>query len=120
MKICPNCRAEYEDTINVCADCEVELISSEDFKLLEENYIDWEVVYTTPELYEAEMVKTNLESANIDCVILDQKDSSFPLGGEMGVLKVLVRKSDFEEALQIIKNSSNPEIESNDASHGEQ
>lgn len=110
MKICPECRAEYEESVNVCVDCNVELISPEEFKVLEENYSDWKVVFNTPELYEAEMITTILKSANIECVILDQKDSAFPLGGKMGVIKVLVKKSDYEDAINIIKNSSSESI----------
>ncbi len=103
MKICPNCGAEYKNSVTVCADCDVELISKEKMNEIQKKYKDWEEVFSSPQLYEAEMVKTNLESAGIECMILDKKDSSFPLGGELGEIKVMVPKYRVEEALLIIE-----------------
>lgn len=103
MKICPDCGAEYENSAQICSDCNVELITKSEYEKLKREYSDWEEVFSSPHLYEAEMVKTNLESAGIDAVIFDQKDSSFPLGGELGEIKVLVPKDKVEEALLIIE-----------------
>ncbi|MGB9663892.1 MAG: DUF2007 domain-containing protein [Ignavibacteria bacterium] len=109
MKVCPKCGAEYEDSIQICFDCNVKLITQSEYEKLKMEYTDWEEVFSSPYLYEAEMVKTNLESAGIDAVIFDQKDSSFPLGGELGEIKVLVPKDKVEEALLIIERIENQE-----------
>lgn len=111
MKICPKCGAEYERTVEVCSDCNVKLISKSEYEKLKMKYSDWEEVFSSPHLYEAEMVKTNLESAGIEAVIFDQKDSSFPLGGELGEIKVLVQKDKVEEALLIIEKIENQDDE---------
>ncbi|MCR4416876.1 MAG: DUF2007 domain-containing protein [Ignavibacteria bacterium] len=103
MKICPNCASEYEDSVNICSDCNVELVSKEEYEKLESKYSDWEEVFSSPQHYEAEMVKTNLESAGIEAMIFDQKDSSFPLGGELGEIKVFVPKDKVEDARLIIE-----------------
>jgi len=107
MKVCPNCKAEYEDTVQICSDCNVELISSEELENVELKYSDWEVVFSSPQQYEAEMVKTNLESAGIEAIVFDKKDSSFPLGGELGEFKVYVPKDRVEEAKMIIEKLEN-------------
>ncbi len=102
MKVCPKCGAEYEDIVNICSDCDAELVSKEELDRVEIKYSDWEEVFSSPQHYEAEMVKTNLESAGIEAVVFDKKDSSFPLGGELGEIKVYVPKDKVEEALLII------------------
>ena len=76
--ICPNCEAEYVDGVTVCADCEVDLISKEDFELNLVHHEDWVPIYSTDVLYEAEMIKANLSGADIESIILSQKDKSFP------------------------------------------
>lgn len=111
MKVCPNCGYEYEDAVEICSDCNIELETKKEFEEAEKKYSDWEEVFSTPQLYEAEMIKTNLESAGLECLILDQKDTSFPLGGELGEIKVLVPKYRLEEAKQIIEKIGNQNLE---------
>jgi len=36
MKYCPECEAEYFDTVEICADCDVPLISEQEYKGLQE------------------------------------------------------------------------------------
>lgn len=110
MKICPNCNSEYEDTVISCSDCGSLLVEKLIYEEMTEKYKDWEEVYSTPQLYEAEMVRTNLETAGIESVLLEQKDTSFPLGGELGEIKVLVPKYRLEEAKQIIEKIESQDI----------
>lgn len=110
MKICPKCNSEYEDTVISCSDCGSLLVEKPIYEEMTEKYKDWEEVYSTPQLYEAEMVRTNLETAGIESVLLEQKDTSFPLGGELGEIKVLVPKYRLEEAKQIIEKIENQDI----------
>jgi hypothetical protein len=102
--ICPKCEYEYIDTIEVCPDCGVELITKDEFEGSLTHHADWIVVFTTSESYEAEMFKNNLEGAGIEALVLGQKDSSFPTVGDLAVIKLLVRKRDAESAVEIIND----------------
>jgi hypothetical protein len=97
MKTCPSCNKEFDDNVFVCPDCEVELIPVETVE-------DWVTVYSTEDTLEAEMLKSNLNGAGINVVILNEKDTSFPGYGDLSVIKVNVTPKDFEEAKQIIED----------------
>jgi len=111
--ICPNCEYEYTEGIAVCPDCGTELITTEDFEGHLVHPSDWIIVYTCDENYEAEMYKTNLESADIDTLIFSQRDRNYPSVGNFSVIKILVKKSDAASAIEIINdiNSRNPNTE---------
>ena len=100
--ICPVCEYEYIDGIEKCPDCNTMLIPKDDFEGHLVNPADWIIVYTCDESYEAEMLKANLESVNIETQILSQKDRNYPSVGNFSVIKVLVKKSDQQSALEII------------------
>jgi hypothetical protein len=71
---------------------------------------NWEVVYTSDQEYEIEMLKDNLESAGITATILSQKDRNFPAPGDFSIVKLLVHKDDLKNAATFIselKNESN-------------
>ena len=102
--ICPKCEAEYVKDVTVCADCGTELIPKEDFELNLVHHEDWTSVYSTDVIYEAEMIKANLKGANIESIILSQKDKNFPATGDLSVIKVLVKKEDSDDAENIIKD----------------
>jgi hypothetical protein len=100
--ICPKCEAEYLEGITKCADCGTELITVEQFEMNLVHHEDWATVYSTDAMYEAEMIKANLEGAEIETIILSQKDKNFPASGDLSVIKILVKKVDAEEAKDII------------------
>jgi len=102
--ICPKCEYEYIDGITVCPDCNSELITKENY---EGNLIhpdDWVIVYSCAEDLEADMLKSNLESADIETLILNQNDHNFPVIGDLSVIKVLVKKTDAQDASAIIND----------------
>jgi hypothetical protein len=105
--ICPNCEYEYIEGIIVCADCGADLISVEDFEGSLLHPADWAVIKTFPEEYEAEMLKANLEGAGIDSLIYSKQDRNFPASGSWTSVKVLVKKRDIVDALEIIEDISN-------------
>jgi len=112
--ICPKCEYEYVKDIKVCPDCEAELIPFEEFEGNLVHHSDWIVLYTCEMAYEAEMLKSNLEGADIQTLILNQKDSSFPTDGDLSVIKLLVKKTDAEIAANIVND-----IQENNTDKGE-
>ena len=102
--ICPKCEYEYIEGIKYCADCGAELIPTEDF---EKNLLhpkDWIVAFASTDTYTAEMLKANLEGAEIDSIIISRRDRSYPVLGDQAGVKLLVKKKDAEAALQIIND----------------
>lgn len=104
MPFCPNCRYEYLEGIKVCPDCNLPLVP----ELIDE---DWVVVYTSDQEYDVQMMKDALESADIDATILSQKDSSFPVTGDLAVIKLLVKTDDASSAINFINELKNSEPE---------
>lgn len=100
--ICPKCEAEYVEGVKVCADCDVDLITIEEFEKHLIHHEDWTTIYSTDVLYEAEMIKANLEGADIKAIILSQLDKNFPAAGDLSVIKLLVNKKDEDDARKII------------------
>jgi len=105
MHICPECGYEYKDSVSKCPDCNVQLITKKQKEEKEKRFKDWEVAYTADTMYEAEMIKSNLLSAEVECVILSQKDRSFQVSGDLGIIKIMVPKDKVSEALVVIENS---------------
>ncbi len=82
MPFCPSCLYEYKEGIKDCPDCGTPLVK----ELIDH---DWVVVYTSDQLYDVRMKKDALESAEIEATILSQKDSNFPVPGDLTVIKHL-------------------------------
>lgn len=97
MPVCPNCRYEYVEGIKVCPDCGVDLVN-------ELSDSEWIVVYTSDKEYEIQMLKDELESSGITANILSQKDSNFPVTGDLAVIKLLVKKDDASSAVSFIND----------------
>ncbi|MDA3860000.1 MAG: DUF2007 domain-containing protein [Melioribacteraceae bacterium] len=107
--ICPKCEYEYHEGITVCPDCNNELVTHENFKGNLVNPKDWVIVYSCADSVEADMLKANLEGADIELLILNQNDSSFPVVGDLSVIKLLVKKSNVEDAISIINDINREE-----------
>ena len=111
MPVCPNCEAEYVPGIKICPDCNVELVDELE-KPIEYNEEDWEVVYTSGQDYELDMIKDNLDGAGIASLIINQKDRSFPVQGDLSVLKLVVKKEDAAAAAEFIEKYLNEKEDS--------
>jgi hypothetical protein len=105
--ICPNCEYDYVKGITNCPDCNIELISEEEFQGNLTHHSDWLVIYTSSDRIEMEMLKSNLAGADIEALILSQKDSSYPAVGDLAIIKLLVKKSDATDAATIINDINN-------------
>ena len=102
--ICPKCEYEYHDGVSTCPDCDAELVSVENFEGNLTHPKDWVIVFSCADIVEADMLKSNLGGANIEVLILNQNDSSFPVVGDLSVIKILVKKEDAEDAVAIIND----------------
>jgi len=105
--ICPNCEYEYVDGIKVCADCGADLIPVEEFEGNLLHPSDWVVIGTFAENYEAEMYKANLSGAGIESIFFTKKDRNYPVSGSWDTIKLLVKKTDANDALEIINDIKN-------------
>jgi hypothetical protein len=104
MPYCPNCTYEYVEGIKECPDCNTPLVE----ELIDQ---EWVVVYTSDQEYEIQMMKDVLESAEIEANILSQKDSNFPVTGDLAVIKLLVKSGDVTSALTFINDLENTKQE---------
>ncbi len=112
MPVCPNCEYEYVAGITFCPDCGVALLADEDYIKPEEwSEKNWEIVYTSSQDFEVEMIKNNLDGAGIKAVILSQKDRNYPAPGDFSVVKLLVRKEDMQDAVAFIQKVKSENIQ---------
>jgi len=115
MPFCPSCNYEYVEGVTICPDCGVNLVDESLIDKPEEwTEENWEVVFSSGEEYEVEMLKDNLESAGIKCTILSQKDRNFPALGDFSIIKLLVRKEDVSAAVDFIRDMNSKDKEEED------
>lgn len=93
----------------LCPECKIALLEEEESEALEraisELQAEWVHIYTTNTEIDAEMLKDNLESADIPVHLLLQIDTTrqFTIGG-LAIAKIFVRSNDAEDALAIIRD----------------
>ncbi|MBU0472687.1 MAG: DUF2007 domain-containing protein [Bacteroidetes bacterium] len=102
--ICPKCEYEYHRGMSVCPDCGEELVTNKEFEGHLVHPKDWVIVYSCADSIEANMLKSNLEGAEIEVLILNQNDSSFPGVGDLSIIKILTKRVDAEDAIAIISD----------------
>ena len=59
---------------------------------------DWSVVFSTQDIFKAEVIKNILLANNINAILMNQKDSSYLFG----TVKIYTRKEDIKKAQKII------------------
>ncbi len=104
MPFCPNCRSEYVAGKKICTDCGVPLVDKLEPEFTEQE--DWEVVFTSAQDYEAEMVRSRLEEDGIPARVLSKADHALGINvGDLAVVQVLVHPDDVDDALAVVKQS---------------
>ncbi len=64
---------------------------------------DWKCIYKTTSLFEAETIKGNLESANIETVILNKRDSSYL---SFGYIEIHVNSANEQAAAEVLNKTN--------------
>lgn len=103
MPFCLNCNKEFEPSIKNCSGCGGEIIASPEV-ILSWNENDFTLLTVCTKMYEAEIIRANLESADIEAVILCQQDSNSLFLGNASAIKIFVRKEDEESAREYLEN----------------
>jgi len=105
MPFCPNCDKEYDSNVKFCKECGEQLLElAEDDTPYEE---DLALIATFDEMYKAEMLVANLESADIKAYILSQKDSVLTGVGDLAIVKVFVDRKNFDAAVEFVESVEN-------------
>jgi hypothetical protein len=68
------------------------------------NQSNWARVYSTPEDYKAEIIKSILEDEGIHCVVVDKKDTAY--GGTFGEIEVYVQRESVIKAKHLIEKTA--------------
>lgn len=107
--ICPNCRAEYNRGIYVCAECDVPLVDhlpdddqlekTEDIEEQDTIFLD---IYITSDAGEIAMIKSLLDGAGIDYYFQGERFASVHSGAYPA--RLFVRADQCEEVLEILKD----------------
>ena len=90
----------------VCGDCAVKrqgkiFCESDEHITVAQN---WAMVYSTNTEYEAQMVRANLESGGIRCMVFSQRDHVYFLTmGDLAVVNVMVPKHQLFEAKEFLR-----------------
>lgn len=62
----------------------------------------WKKVYSTTDIFQAQLLKEKLEAMNIPCVVMNQQDSAYISIGEV---ELYVQEDNFLKALNNIQNN---------------
>ncbi len=106
MKVCPNCKSEYQTGITLCPDCRISLSEKEESDPIEISREQFDqplvLISTIQSPAVAGMVKDILEQSGILCSLRNQyfggQRNEFVLGG----IEIWVPESRVEESQQII------------------
>lgn len=117
MKYCPECEAEYRDDVQMCADCEVSLISDEEYSqrkreeeeekesLAREDFV---TVKVAENAFEADRFRTALEQEGIPVMVRTFQDTAYDgiYVSQKGWGHVEVPESQFSKAEKIVDDLS--------------
>jgi uncharacterized C2H2 Zn-finger protein len=95
--LCDECNST-DEIHHACPDhCEIPVIEG------------WAQIYTTSDDMEANLIKENLQSEEIDAAVLSQKDRSFNVEmGDLSPVRVLVPAYEYLGAMRVIRQHMDP------------
>ena len=97
--ICPTCKNEIEEQ-SVCPVCGSEI----EIDLVSKDRIDWKLLYISNSRIEAEMLKANLESAEIPVFLFSKEDTAYVLSiNQFSKVELYVPKEFYKEAVEFIR-----------------
>lgn len=111
---CPQCGTDYKDGFYICSDCQVPLISEEEFRELEDKRRMEEKksrdmatveVYRVQGEVEADIIKSLLAASGIENTSTGNAVQSvlpFTVDG-LGELRIMVKEEDAEKARELIR-----------------
>ena len=111
MKYCPHCKAEYQEKIDVCADCDAQLISQQEFEKRKEEEARFHEetktlvkVFTLKDRFEADVITRELEKEGIPVLIRSFRDTAYDgiFIPQKGWGEVRVPEKEQERAIGII------------------
>ncbi len=110
---CGRCKQELKRTIIPCGVCGRPMIREaqlcihclpDEIKVEVASGLDWPVVKTTMVDWEAQLIKSRLESAGIPCVLTGEKGAAIPLTvGYLGEIHVRVTPLQLAEAVELLR-----------------
>lgn len=106
MPYCPKCKYEYRPDIKVCPDCNEKLVA-ELPKENESELVDLVEVASFQFEIQAQEARLNLASNGIPSVIKNETiaQTNIVLAWIDGGVKLMVRRADYQKALEVLENS---------------
>lgn len=81
MPFCPQCRTEYLIAVRRCPDCDLALVEHlSEPPIAEQEPYKLVSAYTAQDIYEANIIKTKLEEAQIKCFVGYEMGPAYPIG----------------------------------------
>lgn len=101
---CPKCRSEYKEEFKICADCETQLVDQLDEELEDVYEGEPELIFTTSNLAEANLIRGLLQANGIRSYSYDQYVSSLNpfLNMAVGGIKIYVKPSQKNLAAEVL------------------
>ncbi len=99
---CPECGSIFENGVPICPECGAAVDNPSDGSTGFYND-EFLFIYACYDMYEAEMLKANLESGGITTWIVNKKDSSYPGLGNMSAIQLYVKVEESEAAFEFLK-----------------
>ncbi|MDO9576280.1 MAG: DUF2007 domain-containing protein [Candidatus Cloacimonadales bacterium] len=110
---CPKCKSEFEEGIQVCPECDVNLVEV----LPEEDYLEFVKVFESSDPNLTVIIKSVLDDAGIKYFVPGDNMQSilgakfaFAFGADIGNAQFLVSKEDEAIALELLKEIEDSEL----------
>ena len=108
MPYCPSCKAEYQESVSRCTDCDVDVVASLEDTTTTEEMANVYACYNTQQV---ERVVGILQENGLDVLVRDRSSSAFPTYvGTTAQQLVAVAKHEHDRARDILQAAITDEI----------